>query len=119
MAIIRMKEMEFYGYTGCLPEEKVNGQTFVITCEMNCDSIPGCETDELEGTVNYAEVYEVIKDEVESSHCNLIEYLANNLAKKVLAISDLITEVKIIVSKPQAPIDGKFKTMEVEVTLHA
>ncbi len=119
MAIIRMCDMEFYGYTGCLPEEKVNGQTFVVTCIMNCDNLPGCVTDNLEDTVNYAEVYEVIKNITEASHCNLIEHLAYEIAGEVLKVSSLITEVKIIVSKPQAPIDGKFRTMETEVVRHA
>lgn len=119
MAVIRMCDMEFYGYTGCLPEEKINGQTFIISCEMTCDDLPGTVTDELTDTVNYAEVYEVIKKETEESHCNLIEHLAHVIATKVLKVSNLITEVKITVSKPQAPIDGKFRTMETEVTLHA
>ena len=119
MAIIRMCDMEFYGYTGCLPEEKIQGQNFVITCTMVCDSLPGTVTDELSDTVNYAEVYEIIKKETEESHCNLIEHLAYVIANKVLKVSELISEVTIKVSKPEAPIDGKFKAMETEVTVHA
>ncbi|MBQ1894145.1 MAG: dihydroneopterin aldolase [Clostridiales bacterium] len=119
MAIIRMCDMEFYGYTGCLPEEKENGQVFIVSVVMECPGLEGCITDRLEDTVDYSKVYDTVKKTTERSDCNLIEFLANEIARKVLRVSDRIGRVTVTVSKPDAPIDGIFRTMEAEVTLDA
>lgn len=119
MAVIRMRDMEFYGFTGCLPEEKINGQRFIINVTMTLDGLGGFVSDRLEDTVDYSAVYEIVKAETESSHCDLIEHLAYVLAGRILGFSEKISEVTVSVSKPDAPIDGKFGTMEAEVTLHA
>ena len=113
---IFMRDMEFYGYIGCLPFEKENGQRFVISCEMELSDMTGAESDSLEDTVNYAEVYDLIKDKTENARCDLIERLADDLAESVLLSSPLIAKATVRVSKPDAPIDGKFGAMEAEVT---
>ena len=60
MDYIHLNEMEFYGYHGALHEETSIGSAF------SCDSITcsrilaeAGKTDDLEKTVNYAEVYRV------------------------------------------------------------
>ena len=113
---IVMSEMRFHGYVGVFPEEKERGQIFIVSCDMLFDKIPGAVTDRLEDTVDYAAVYEVIKEEVTTSKCDLIEHLAYEIAGKVLKVSDLIKSVEITVSKPEAPVNGNFKTMLTRIT---
>lgn len=115
MYTINMRDMEFYGYIGCFPEEKANGQPFIVSCELKFDDIVGAHTDNLTDTVNYAEVYELIKEEVTTSKCDLIEYLSETLCNKILDSYHEVFSVKITVSKPQAPIDGKFGSMIAEI----
>lgn len=114
---IFMKDMEFFGYIGCLPEEKKNGQKFIINCEMELSRMGGAATDELDDTVNYAEVYELIKSTMETARYDLIERLADELATSILLTSYILSSVTVRVSKPDAPIDGKFGAMETEVTV--
>ena len=71
---VKMCDMEFYGFTGCLPEEKEKGQIFVVTCDMGFEELPGAKTDELSGTVDYSEVYELIKDIVSYLEYFTLEY---------------------------------------------
>ncbi|MCQ2528487.1 MAG: 2-amino-4-hydroxy-6-hydroxymethyldihydropteridine diphosphokinase [Saccharofermentans sp.] len=113
---LRMVDMEFYGYTGCLPEEKEKGQTFVVTVDMECIRIPGAMTDNLNHTVNYAELYERIKSFVTTSKGDLIENLAYEIGGIVLDYSDIPDRVSVTVSKPQAPVTGTFKTMETTIS---
>ncbi len=116
MDYITMKEMEFFGHTGCLPDEKENGQVFIVTVKMGLERIGGCKTDELDQTVDYSRVYETVKDEVTSSSCNLIEYLADRIANGVLSTEQMVDIVTVTVSKPHPPIVGIYKAMEVTVT---
>ena len=114
---ISLKEMKLYGYTGCLPEEKEKGQYFYVTVDMYCRDIPGKMTDDLNDTVNYADVYEIAKGIVESADYNLIEHLAFEIGRAVISKYDLTDSVRVLVRKPDAPIDGEFDAMETEITV--
>lgn len=116
MQIIRMCDMEFYGYTGFLSEEKENGQVFCVSCELRFDDILGAKTDRLEDTVDYSDVYDIVRDITENSSFNLIEHLAYVIGGTVLEKYSDIREITVTVSKPDAPIDGMFRTMETVIT---
>lgn len=107
--------MKFFGHTGCFEEEKRNGQTFYVTVKLGIDSILGSYTDDLNDTVNYADVYDICKNIVTTYDNNLIEYLAGVIADKILEKDSRIDEAEVTVSKPEAPVDGEFETMAVTI----
>ncbi|MBR1796889.1 MAG: 2-amino-4-hydroxy-6-hydroxymethyldihydropteridine diphosphokinase [Clostridiales bacterium] len=114
---ISLKGMKIYGYTGCLPEEKEKGQYFIIDVDMLCHDIPGAVSDKLEDTINYAAVYKLTEDIVTSARFDLIEHMAYEIGRKVIAFSGLIDSVRVLVRKPDAPVDGEFECMETEITV--
>ncbi|SCW66464.1 dihydroneopterin aldolase [Ruminococcaceae bacterium YRB3002] len=116
MDIIRLKNMEFFGHTGCLPEEKENGQKFIVTCEIFYDQIRGRVTDSLNDTCDYSLVYSRVKKIVEEDRGNLIEHLAWVIAGDVLRTARDAVSVTVTVSKPDCPVDGKFETMEAVIS---
>ena len=59
---IIIKDLEIYAYHGVLPEEKKNGQTFIVTVELFVSLRAAGITDDLDKTINYAEVCEDIRD---------------------------------------------------------
>lgn len=112
---ISLKEMKLYGYTGCLPEEKKEGQYFYVSIDMFFRHIPGAISDGLNGTVDYAKVYEITKDIVESSRFDLIEHLALTIGRTVIGKFSLVDRINVLVRKPDAPVDGVFESMETEI----
>ena len=116
MDTITLRSMEFFGHTGCLPEEKENGQRFVVSVVMLFDEIRGKVTDKLEDTCDYSKVFDKVKETVENDRSDLIEHLAYKIAGVVLDIAEESKCVVVTVSKPDCPIEGKFETMEVSVT---
>lgn len=68
--IIRLKGMEFYGYHGVLEEEKIIGQRFLVDVDIHLTDTESMRTDKLSGTINYVEVYSVIKNCVEREQFN-------------------------------------------------
>ena len=100
---ISLKEMKLYGYTGCLPEEKEKGQFFYVTVDMYCREIPGRITDDLNDTINYAEVYSIVEKIVTVSKFNLIEHMAYEVGRAVISYSKLIDKVTVLVRKPMLP----------------
>lgn len=110
---IMMRGMTFHGYTGCLPEEKRLGQRFVIDVTMELMNNQASYSDRLEDSVSYADVFELIRGIMSDRHFNLIEKLAGYIADAIIQSYPLISAVEVCVSKPQAPIDGAFDTMQV------
>jgi len=107
--------MKFYAYHGVLPEERIQGQYFIIDVELYADLLSAGNSDNLEDTINYAEVYKDIKNITQQNKFMLIEKLAETIAQSILKKYISIEKVKILVKKPQAPIEGEFDWMGVEI----
>lgn len=112
---IILKGLNFYAYHGALKEENVIGQKFIIDLELYCDLKRAGETDDLTQSVNYAKVYEIVKDICENNTFKLIEALAENIAIKVLNEFKDVKEIVVKVKKPQAPVNGIFDYFGVEI----
>ncbi len=102
---ITLEGMTFYAYHGVNPEEKELGQRFVVDLTMEADlSAPG-RSDELSDTINYSEVYGMVKAVTEGETYNLLEAVAEAIAQRVLASFPVAT-VRARVTKPAPPIRG-------------
>lgn len=112
---IRIDHMTFYGTHGVLPEENRLGQRYYVDLELHLDVSQAAATDDLQHSVNYAEVYEVVKQLVEETEVKLIETLATNIAEAILA-SFAVMEVWVKVTKPDPPIKGFQGAVAVEIT---
>jgi len=109
-----MTGLEFYGFHGCLPREKVQGQKFIVDLELYLDLRVAGKSDKLDYSVDYSKVYSTAKEIVENCCFQLIETVAENIAWKILQ-GYAVARVKVRVSKPQAPVGGKFDTFAVEI----
>ncbi len=111
---IIIKNMAFYGYHGVLSEENILGQKFFIDIEIKKSLKEAGITDDLKKSVSYAEVYERVENIAMNQNFNLLEALAESIAKDVLENFD-IDEIKILIKKPEAPIPGHFDYVGVEI----
>lgn len=111
---IILEGMEFYGYHGTRPEERSLGQRFILDVELFLDLRPAGVSDDLDRTVNYARVFEIVQSIVCGRPCRLIESLAEAVAKELLEQFP-VAEVKVCVKKPQAPVPGRFTWVAVEI----
>lgn len=117
MDYIHVNEMEFYGYHGALPEENKLGQRFRVNLSMAVDLKVAGESDDLDKTVNYAEVFELCRTIVEGEPRKLIEAVAERIAGDVLRIyTNKVKGCKVTVIKPDPPIRGNYDSVAVEIT---
>ena len=108
--------MEFYGYHGVFSEETKLGQRFTVDLTVSLDLKKAGETDELEYSVNYAELYNVCKGIVEGKPFKLVEAVAEKIAAEILESFPMVEETKIKVIKPDPPIPGHYQSVAVEIT---
>lgn len=112
---ISLTGMEFFGYHGVLPEETRLGQRFIVDLTMELDLRQAGENDDLEATINYAEVYADIKVLVEGAPVKTLECLGERICQKLYAKYQLLEHLSLTIHKPGAPVAGIFK--DVAVTL--
>jgi dihydroneopterin aldolase len=65
MSTISIEQMEFYAYHGCFKEEQIIGTRFLVDLYLETDTAKAEKTDDLSETVNYQEVYLLVKKEME------------------------------------------------------
>ena len=112
---IILSNLGFYGYHGVLEAEKVLGQKFFIDMELYLDTKEAGQTDDMNKSVSYADVYNLVKDITENKRFDLIEALAENIACEVLDKFSLIQGIMVRVKKPEAPVSGIFDYFAVEI----
>ena len=112
---ILMKNLGFYGYHGLLKEESMLGQKFFLDIELDINTKEAGLTDDMTKSVSYADVYEIVKDIVQNQRFNLLEALAENIAKEVLEKFDLVKGIMIRVKKPEAPVNGIYYYFGVQI----
>ncbi|WP_434510836.1 dihydroneopterin aldolase [Desulfitobacterium sp. AusDCA] len=112
--IIHLRRLTFFGHHGVMPEENVLGQKFIVDVDLYLNLRKPGLSDQVEDTINYAEVYEKIKAVVTGERYSLLERLAQRIADQILE-GFLCDSVRVEVHKPEAPIPGIFEDVSVEI----
>ena len=101
-----LESLRFYAYHGVNPEERAQGQRFIVDIRLAIDLRAAGVTDDLAQTVNYSAVYQRVKAIVEGFPRNLIEAVAENIATVLLADFPAATGVTVTVRKPEVALKG-------------
>lgn len=111
---LTLNNMRFFGYHGLYPEEKKLGQRFEIDLEVRGDFAAGAAVDDPSLFVDYAQLYETVREVLTGESCDLVETLAERVAG---AIGSNFAPIKVTVRvrKPHPPIDADFDGVEVEI----
>jgi dihydroneopterin aldolase len=109
-----LEGMTFFGRHGALPAERELGARFTVDVELVADLRRAGRTDRLEDTVDYSEVYELVRQVVEGEPCQLLEAVAERIANR-LSPMDRVDRVTVRVRK-RPPLEGEFRSFGVEVS---
>jgi len=115
MDVIRLNNMVFYGYHGVTAAEKETGRRFEVDCELEADLASPGQSDSLTDTVDYAAVYQKIKEIVEGKAFSLVESLAVAIASDILREFPVF-KATVRVRKIIPPIPGTINSIEIEVS---
>jgi dihydroneopterin aldolase len=113
--LISLIGIQGLGFHGVFPDERSNGQTFIVDAYLSIDLRKAGASDDLTATVNYAQVADLILTEITGSPVSLLETLATRISNNILAKFPLVNGVKIVVHKPEAPITVAFKDVSVTI----
>lgn len=112
---ITIKDLEVYANHGLYKEEKALGQKFLVSAILSLDTKLAGVSDQMDYSVDYGKVCHRIKEILTENDFNLIECVAETVAKKLLLEFSLIRKLEIEVKKPWAPIGLPLDYVSVKI----
>ena len=113
---ITLHEMRFYAYHGVFAQEQRVGNHFIVELTFWADIAESLHRDELEETISYADVYEVIKAEM-SIPSRLLEHVVGRISERLFATFPRMQRIALTLSKCNPPFPGEVHS--AAVTLEA
>ena len=110
---LRMEGMKFYAFHGVLPQENLVGAYFYIDLKLKTDFTNAAQTDELEGTVSYADIHTVVKEEM-AIPSKLLEHVCQRIATRILNDFPTIESLDICLYKENPPMGACARKIGVE-----
>lgn len=109
---IQLEGMKFYAEHGYYTEEQKIGGEFSVDLTLETEFNEAADKDDISGTINYEEVYNVVKEEMSES-VQLLEHAANKILNRLIHEFKQISYVKIKLSKLNPPINGEVEKVSV------
>lgn len=113
-SIIELKGLKFFSYHGLYDYERKNGGWFKVDVIFNCDASNAIDNDSIEGTVNYEEIYKIVRNEMEVPS-RLVEHVAGRIHKKITEDVPGVLQLLVTVYKLEAPLGGPLDHVSITV----
>ena len=91
---IRLDGLKIFAHHGVLPQERVVGAEFIIDIALKTDFSKAAETDDLSYTLNYAEIFNAIKQEM-AVPSKLLEHVSRRIAERLFHEFGNLNEIRI------------------------
>ena len=108
MGKIIVKDLKLFAYHGVNPEEKIDGQNFILDIVADVDLTTASNTDDLNDTVSYAKIIKTARLVFTQDKYDLIEKAGGAVADAYMVEIDKITAVSVTAKKPEAPSSADF-----------
>jgi len=112
MSIISIEGMEFFSYHGCFEEEQMIGTKFNIDLFLSVDTSFAEGSDRLQDTVNYQEVFQLVKSEMQITS-KLLEHVGRRILDSVKLSFPQVEMATIKIRKLNPPLGGKMDFVSV------
>lgn len=111
---VSLEGLEFHSYHGVYAHERSSGNKFEVDVMVETEFNDSAFHDDLTGTINYEDVYAVIKAEMEKPS-KLLERVGHAIAEKILSTFPEALSVELNISKFNPPIGGVCKKASVTI----
>lgn len=110
---IHLKRMQFYAFHGVLPQEQIVGAEYVVSIRLKLSDMKNIIfSDDISNTVNYAEVHNMVQNEMNVSS-QLLEHVAGRIIKRLFSDFPLISEAEVEISKIAPPMKAQMHEVSV------
>lgn len=115
--VINVSRLNVFAHHGVMPQERLLGANFYVSIEACVNvSDQALLHDQLQGTVNYADVIDSIRAEM-SVPSNLLEHVAHRVGKRILADFEQITSLSVTIEKENPPCGVRVDAVSVSLEM--
>lgn len=113
---IYLRNVRFHAFHGVLPLEGIVGNDYLVNLVLDYDFSSAMKTDDLQGTLNYAEVYQKVREEM-AVPSKLLEHVAGRIAHRLFSDFPEIQKLQLSITKVNPPMGSDSDGAGVEVVL--
>lgn len=115
-SFIHINGIHLHACHGVLPQERLTGNEYIVNVKIKYDISKAMESDNVADTLNYAEAYATIKEEMQKPS-KLIEHVAGRIARRLLNEHKEATSVWLCITKQNPPMGADCEGAGVEILL--
>lgn len=113
---ILLENVKFYAFHGVLPQERKVGNDYQVSLRIGYDISRAMVSDEVNDTLNYAEVYQLLSQEM-SVPSALLERVAGRIGDRLFRKFPAIQSIDLTIIKVNPPMGADSEGAGVEVHL--
>ena len=117
MEKIIIKGLKIKAFHGVNPQEKIDGQNFILDITAELDVKKAQLSDNVDHTVSYSDIIKTTTAVFTEKSYNLIETAANKVGMDIMRTYPKLRSVTVLLKKPEAPIKADFEYVAVEDTI--
>ena len=111
---IVLKDLRFRARHGVGAQETLVGNEFTLDLRLRTDLARAVETDDVNDTLSYADVFEAVKDEM-SRPSRLLEHVAGRIARRLFHDFPALDEIGLKLMKRNPPMGADIESAGVEL----
>ncbi|PZD79139.1 dihydroneopterin aldolase [Mesonia sp. K7] len=112
MGSIKLENIRVFTNHGCLTEEGKIGSEYRVDLTINANLSKSALSDQLEDTVDYVYLNQVVKEEM-AVRSKLLEHVANRILSRIFEESPMVTFAEVVVSKINPPLGGDVEMVSI------
>ena len=114
--LVKLTGIWGFGYHGVFDHEAKNGQDFYVDLEISLDLSAASKSDDLNDTIDYDSLADLVVEEITGERVELIERLAGRIADRIKSKFNEIHKIAVTVHKPKAPVSAQVADISVTIT---
>lgn len=113
---ITLTDLRFHAFHGVIPQERLTGNDYSVSLRIGYPVREACLSDEVDDTLNYASVYDIVSQEM-NVPSKLLERVAFRIANRLFRKFNLITVLDVKLNKLNPPFGADCYGAGVELHL--
>lgn len=113
---IFVNDIQLHAYHGVMPQEQLTGNDYLVSVSAQYPIDKAITTDDVQHTLNYAMVYDIVKEEMCISS-KLVEHVAGRIAQHLMKQFADISAVQVRITKLNPPMGAQCAGAGVEVEM--
>lgn len=113
---IELQDVRFHAFHGVMPQEERVGADFLVSVRVGIALEKAMQSDDVEDTLNYAELYQLVQREM-AVPSRLLEHVAGRIVKAIGKDFPDVTSIDLKLTKLNPPMGADCAGASVEIHL--